>query len=440
MPRRLRPSRIAAIWLTATVLACGGRTGFEDESVLPESEDASAPPGPRVVSNAPDASLETGTPAPDAGGNDAREPVDDRPLTARAVAIAAGWYTNCVLLDDGTVACWGGGVEGELGDGTLADRATPERVPGIEDATALSTGMYVRCALLRGGDVDCWGDNEEGEIQNPPSAEPNILPTPVAVPRWSGAKQIVSAFRTTCALLADSVVSCAGTSPTPTSPWTIPVASGSTQLAISDLGGCALAPDATVECWGYDDRGELGNGTANFAILLTASRVPNLEGVTAITSGTSGFTCALLADTTVSCWGDNSTGQLGSSPVASCMGGNGGACSEVPIPVPGLTGVTALAAGDSFACALLSNGTVDCWGDNVNGELGNGTTMFSFMPIPVDGLSHVTAIAAAGYHICALVDDGSIACWGSDSDDELGAPGPDQCAARCSTRPIAFRL
>jgi Regulator of chromosome condensation (RCC1) repeat len=145
------------------------------------------------------------------------------------------------------------------------------------------------------------------------------------------------------------------------------------------------------------------------------------------------------ASGTVSCWGADNTGQLGSGPLT-CTGGNGGSCSEVPIPVPGLTNVTALTAGDSFACALLSNGTVDCWGDNVNGELGNGTTMPSFAPVPVPGLTGVTAMSAAGYHICVLIDDGSIACWGEGSYGELGAPAPQKCATNCSMTPIKFRL
>lgn len=112
----------------------------------------------------------------------------------------------------------------------------------------------------------------------------------------------------------------------------------------------------------------------------------------------------------------------------------------MPIPVPGLTGVTALTAGDSFACALLSNGTVDCWGSNVEGQLGNGTTNSSFAPVPVPGLTGVTAFSAAGYHICALVDDGSVACWGEGTYGELGVPAPQQCPVKCSTTPLRFRL
>jgi alpha-tubulin suppressor-like RCC1 family protein len=432
----LRAIRLgAAVWLSVMGLACGARTGFGDESGPPASVAAGSQSGPDA--------LDAGEMTPDVEVADASEPADDalEPIndaSRTAVAIAVGWYTSCVLMSDGTVECWGYGEDGELGDGKLSDRSTPARVPGIHGATAISPGMYVRCALLRGGDVECWGDNAEGEIQNPPILNPSAIPTPVAVPRWKGAREIASVSRTTCALLADSTVSCAGTSPTSSSPWSIQGSSGSTQIAIWVVGGCALGPGGTVACWGGNDEGQLGVGTADFTDGVTAMRVPGLEGVTSIATGSSGFTCALLSNTSVTCWGANNTGQLGSVPVA-CSGGNGGSCSEVPILVPGLTGVTALTAGDSFACALLSNGTVDCWGSNVNGALGNGTTMPSFAPMPVPGLSHVSAISAAGYHTCALIDDGSVACWGEDSYGELGAPAPQHCPAPCSMRPIMFR-
>ena len=330
---------------------------------------ASVAAGSRSGPDAPDA----GETAPDVEVADASEPAEDalEPVDASrtAVAIAVGAYTSCALMSDGTVECWGFGEDGELGDGKLSDRSTPARVPGIHGATAISPGMYVRCALLRGGDVECWGDNAEGEIQNPPTLNPSAIPTPVAVPRWKGAKEIVSVSRTTCALLADSTVSCAGTSPTPSSPWTIQGSSGSTQIGLWDFGGCAVGPGGTVACWGDNDEGQLGGGTADFTYGFTAVRVPGLEGVTSIATGSSGFTCALLSNAAVSCWGVNNTGQLGSA-TAGCSDGNGGSCSEVPIPVPGLTGVTALTAGESFACAVLTNGTVDCWGDNFSGELG----------------------------------------------------------------------
>jgi alpha-tubulin suppressor-like RCC1 family protein len=87
-------------------------------------------------------------------------------------------------------------------------------------------------------------------------------------------------------------------------------------------------------------------------------------------------------------------------------------CSTTPILVSGLANVRAI----SGSCSLLSNGTVKCWGDNVNGAIGNGTTEYSFVPVSVSDLTDVTAISGT----CALLSSGTVKCWGSDNYGELG--------------------
>jgi Regulator of chromosome condensation (RCC1) repeat len=118
----------------------------------------------------------------------------------------------------------------------------------------------------------------------------------------------------------------------------------------------------------------------------------DLQGVIQVASGPGAdHTCALLANGTVECWGYNDEGQLGNGTVTA---------SNVPVAVNGLSGqVTAMAVGGAFSCALLSGGTVECWGGNYDGELGNSTNLGTFnanpLPSPVSGLSGaVTAISA----------------------------------------------
>ena len=79
----------------------------------------------------------------------------------------------------------------------------------------------------------------------------------------------------------------------------------------------------------------------------------------------------------MSCWGLNQTGQLGDGTTTDSL---------IPISVFGVTGATAITAGESDTCAVLCAGTVKCWGNNQSGQLGNGTTKDSTTPVTVRGL------------------------------------------------------
>ena len=91
--------------------------------------------------------------------------------------------------------------------------------------------------------------------------------------------------------------------------------------------------------------------------------------------------------------GLNSSGQLGNNSLVK---------AKVPVPVSGLTGVTAIALGAGHSCALLVGGTVQCWGLNSSGQLGNKTLVSSKVPVPVSGLTGVTAIALGADHSCVV--------------------------------------
>ena len=164
----------------------------------------------------------------------------------------------------------------------------------------------------------------------------------------------------------------------------------------------------TVRAWGDNQFGGLGNATTTSS--STPVPVSGLTGVTAIAGGDeSGY--ALLSDGTVRAWGYNSYGQLGNGTTTN---------SSTPVPVSGLTGVTAIAGGFSSGYALLSDGTVRAWGHNGFGQLGNATTTDSSTPVPVSGLTGVTAIAGNNVTAYALLSDGTVRAWGDNSNGQLG--------------------
>ena len=126
-----------------------------------------------------------------------------------------------------------------------------------------------------------------------------------------------------------------------------------------------------------------------------------------------GHTCALLSSGGVQCWGDNYFGQIGDGT---------GENRTTPTALSTLTsGVTQIATGGGFTCALLSTGGIMCWGWNVSGQLGDGTTTDSSTPTSLSTLTAgVTQIGLGGAHSCAILSSGGVKCWGENSSNELG--------------------
>src|SRR5947208_4628233 len=124
------------------------------------------------------------------------------------------------------------------------------------------------------------------------------------------------------------------------------------------------------------------------------------------------YSCALLQDGTVRCWGQNDLGQLGDGTTTN---------ASTPVAVAGIGGAAALTAGGFHTCVRFPDGTIQCWGRNNAGQLGDpGTTAFqSPTPVRVAGLT-ATAVTAGGFHTCALPGDGTVRCWGQNDLGQLG--------------------
>jgi alpha-tubulin suppressor-like RCC1 family protein len=148
---------------------------------------------------------------------------------------------------------------------------------------------------------------------------------------------------------------------------------------------CVVTVAGALKCWGLNDHGQLGNGT------LIDSSVPVQvqglsSGVVAAEAGAA-HTCALLKTGVVSCWGDNSHGQLGDNTTTSRL---------QPTPIAGLGGfAVALKSGAGHSCALLSPTRIlRCWGDNQYGQIGDGTTTRRLLPVSTTNFSGVVRARA----------------------------------------------
>ena len=255
----------------------------------------------------------------DEWADNANTPAQVPGLVSGVRSIAAGDQHRCAVRDTGAVLCWG-----YLGEMIPFGRTlTPVQISGLSSgAISVAAGSDHSCALLSTGAVKCWGVNDEGQLGDGTTRNAVV---PVQVKGLaSGVRAITADWKRSCAVLSTGAVTCWG------GRSTLPVQVPGLGQAVTATGGdsstrCALLSTGAVTCWGANDLGQLGNGTTvNSA---TPVQVTGLtSGVTALAAG-GRASCALLAAGAVKCWGWNQFGQLGNGTTVS---------STVPVQVSGL--------------------------------------------------------------------------------------------------------
>jgi alpha-tubulin suppressor-like RCC1 family protein len=368
--------------------------------------------------------------------------------------VSAGTFSACAVRPGGTVECWGDNNSGDLGIGNFTGPQTcqggnacspsPVTVSNLSGATSVGTGFLYACAILAGGNVECWGHNAANVLANNDTNGPQTCGTnggcstvPFAIAGVSNATQLATGGIFACALIANGTIECwgaggagqlgNGSAGFPPGPVQVQGITNAVAVSAGFEDACALLATGVVECWGNNQVGQIGNGTFDNQANAPVP-VPGITSAVAVGVGLD-VACAVLANGTVQCWGNNAGGQLGIGTNSGPQTCTGTACSTTPVTVSGLTNAVAVSI-DQHACALLSNGTIACWGDNSVGELGDGTLTTHLAPEVVPGVSGVSAVTVGGGNTCVRLTSGAVECWGSASSGENGngnTGGPNQC-------------
>jgi len=266
-----------------------------------------------------------------------------------------------------------------------------------------------------------FGTNQYGELGNgTTSATPSLLPTRASGPPGT-VRQLSTGLRSSGALMTDGTVWTWGQNyynqlgydtgrVTVTTPHQVSGLSGITQLALGGEGnGYAVGPGGDVWAWGDNSYGQLGNGSTTPSI--TPVLVPGLSGITQVAAGPY-YALALGSDGSVWAWGDNASGSLGDGTTTD---------RSIPQRLQALSGITQVVAADP-SYAVRSDGTLFSWGLNNTGQLGNGTTGgFTTSPAPVPGLPGVTQVASSGASVLAIDNLAErLWAWGYNGCGDLG--------------------
>jgi alpha-tubulin suppressor-like RCC1 family protein len=328
----------------------------------------------------------------------------------------------CVLLDDGSVLCWGNNQYGQLGRG---DKVTPVGVswnpmslvkpvslPLVagDRVISVTAGSFSTCALTQAGHVFCWGRNDKGELGLGDTQHHGDEPGEIRRVELGDQRRAL-------------------------------------QLSIGQWHRCALLDDGALKCWGRNMHGQLGLSDAldrgaslgDMGDQLPAVDLGSGRRALQVSAGAL-HTCALLNTGAVACWGSNMGGRLGlgfsTTDTASPLSAWGDQASEMGDALPtialssGAGAVRGLSVGYDHSCARFASGKLQCWGLNYVGQLGLGDTHArgdqvsemgdSLPPVWLGVGRSVVAISAGGAFGCARLDDGSLKCWGGNAYGQLG--------------------
>lgn len=341
-----------------------------------------------------------------------------------AVSVAAGGAHSLAVRSTGRVWAWGSNGNGQLGDGTTNQQATPVQI-GITDVVTVAAGQSHSLALKNDGTVWAWGANSYGQLGN--GLTGSVQTTPVQVLRndngapLTNIVAIAAGMYHSVAVRADGTVwtwgynyfGQLGNGTTATSTRAVSVASltGAVAIAAGQYHTAALLANGAVKTWGWNGTGQLGNNDATLATKLTPQSVAGIVDAKAIAAG-SRHTMVVKADGSVMAWGYGYMGQIGNNNTTNQI---------APAPVSSLVGTSEIGGGAYSSCALLgSGGGIRCWGTNAYGELGNGNTSQSNVPTTTNTLSGLNEVAAGEAHSVAVKWDGTVWSWGQNIQGQLG--------------------
>ncbi len=293
-------------------------------------------------------------------------------LPGPVVQFSTGDHHSCVINDLGELWCWGHDGFGQLGRGESNEELrVPVRVDGINgEVIAVTAGRFHTCAVDDTGGAWCWGDNALRQLGNNTGVKSSAVPLPV-----------------------------------------YGLDSGVVDIKAGPYHTCALLEGGRLLCWGKNEYGQIGDGTDDYFKPLPAQVWLLDRGVRNFALGQY-HTCAVMDSGIAKCWGSDHWGMLGDD--------DGGGDQSIPTKVQGLTDVADISAGFSHTCALMADSTVKCWGSNRGGQLGISTDERVYWVPSETAVQGAVNLQCGGHHTCAVLHSGELLCWGSDSSGQVG--------------------
>lgn len=343
---------------------------------------------------------------------------------AQAWAVMASrWDYSCGIKQDGSLWCWGGNGNGQIGNNSTVTQVTPLHIETAHTWKHVATGRFHTCAVRSDDTLWCWGSNLAGRTGLNTTTGNTLVPTQIS---GGGSWKMTSLGHDhSCGIKTDNTLWCWGTNQFGRTG--LNTTSGNTLVPTQVSGGgswksvslgyqvtCAIKSDDTLNCWGNNQYGAtaLNTTTGNTLVPTQVSGAGSWKIISVgLSNGSNHSGCAIKSDDTVWCWGSNSYGNLGDGSTTQRI---------VPTAISGGGSWRLIEAGNMHTCGIKSDDTAWCWGYNSEGQLNDGTTTQRTSPTAVISGGVWKALYTGFANTCGIRSDNQIYCWGSNTNSIMG--------------------
>ncbi len=344
--------------------------------------------------------------------------------TSNYVAVAAGLSHTCAIRSDGATMCFGNGRSGRLGNGQTVHQASPVQAGAASNWLKVVAGSAHTCGIKETSTLWCWGSSSFGQLGLGAGVSSNIPAYLSLEDEWS---DVATGDSHSCAIRASGELYCFGRNnqgqlgigSTIDSPTPVAVSlseSPSTpdndwlRVAAGRETTCALKTNGRLYCWGRNSEKQVGPmSAATLGLPTQVETAPGNDDSDWSFVATSSTTCAGKLDGTLYCFGRNLDGELGTTP---------GANSGAPVLVDAGQSFTSVAVGGGHVCAVTPENGLRCWGRNTSGQVNPSLDGQAIGPSSIEG--EFTSVSAGTGHTCGVSPEQEVLCWGTRNFGQLG--------------------
>jgi alpha-tubulin suppressor-like RCC1 family protein len=289
--------------------------------------------------------------------------------------VSAGGAHTCGVRSNGKLYCWGADYVSQVGNGVDAgsDVLSPQRIGDFEDWADVSAGRLHTCGVRENGKLYCWGYGAMGQLGYVSGGgDPNV---PSRVGSFEDWTTVSAGGDHTCGVRANGKLYCWGfdnagqvgdgngtTTTGPPTPRRIGSFEDWSDVSAGGAHTCGIRHDGKLYCWGGDGSGEVGNGSPSSPV-DAPQRIGTFEDWSEVSAG-GGHTCGVRRNGKLYCWGYDNKGQVGD--------GDAAFAAITPRRIGSFEDWATASAGSLHSCGVRENGKLYCWGNDDSGQVGDG--------------------------------------------------------------------